>query len=198
MPLAEPRSVRLPRVTRRQRPREAVDQPAVALVQVLRVREAAGRLQRDESVDQGPQAADRVDGVIAGESVAAQHGRDGLHDRIGDLLILGVPWRRRDDARFVAAGVLLGESPVGVRHGPESVRARFAHGCRGQFLMQFAAGQHRDVPAQLGEAGHVLVQTRLTDPEPGRDGRESELIPTIWRRQARRRRRRSRHASGPP
>ena len=34
------------------------------------------------------------------------------------------------------------------------------------------------VAGQLGEAGHVLVQTRLADPEPGRDCRESELIPT--------------------
>ena len=49
-----------------------VDQPAIALVQVLRHREPAGRLQRDEAVHQGPQSADGVDGVVTGQSVATR------------------------------------------------------------------------------------------------------------------------------
>ena len=160
--------------------RETVDQPVIALVQVLRHartrRPPPARRSRASA-----RAARGWRGCRHRRPVRSRSARPTRSAAAAATCSYSVsPAGRGDDAGGVPPRMLLGEGAVGLRHGVQGVRPRTCRPRR-RPVPRPVRGRpaHATSRRKLRQAGHVLVQAGLADPEPGRDRRESELIPAV-------------------
>jgi hypothetical protein len=138
--------------------------------------EAAVGLQRDESVQGGPEDPDGVDGVVAVDAIAGHHRRYHRDEPVRGRLMFGFAGGRSALGELVAARMVPRPGAPRVRHRDQGVVAGQADGGTAQ---RFAGLGHSLLGDELPEgveAGDVLVHRWLAHPEAVGEGRHGELV----------------------